>query len=668
MDLLTDVHNTWYSFLTDPKPEAELLGQMAVQDLAHALDESAVGFLDSDIVLRALLTAFLDKVPPEEIEPEILTRAGGFGVAFSERVLMHPRIRLSPILASELAPIVDKAEELIARDIAAYSVSYASLEARRLVPFLREYRASLDAFSTGLRQVGEAQLFPHYRQLYASILKLVESSDAYHSATEDQLPDHNLIAAVIYELLVRAAEGIDPSFQILLLSSDPMIRERLYTCVRLLTDAGFAGGQHRLMPLFAPPRHNGSATHGGRITVISYDETTRRFGPAYHSTDASKESLDQLKQRVFGDPDREALALQALNEIIAEHEKAFDASIITLASALIEVPTGLQAETPPFQEESKPTMDTTQPDGTMPAPSTSVPDDLPDHKSEPDEPTLSNLSPSDNLMMQTLRKLHQRCYVELSQISGDVEKLGTKLLTDEGTRRIAERCDDNAFAQALAQEVARTRQVIEGKLAILQTQKSELLQKKSALNAEIEALRASPVMTTNSVEREMDLLRRDAEVGRNLGDVLNKLRAYSPLADSLNRIGSGAGMMAVASAEGTYRLSQLVEELGEEPHNVSALIKQLREKGILPPKHSRGVYTAQERQLIIDLYHSKSVSELSRELGNAVTTLKQAIMERLTEGRDYYNLGKGSQRDSFRVTPIGLAKLKGALSFTRARH
>ena len=131
MDTTTKVSSDSYSFLTDSRPEADASATMAVDDLAKVLDQSAIGFLDTDIVEQAMLAGFLDSTPPEEIETEILNRAGPFIGSLADRVLLHPRIRISESIDQELKSVRDYAQEIIARDIAAYSVSYASLEARR---------------------------------------------------------------------------------------------------------------------------------------------------------------------------------------------------------------------------------------------------------------------------------------------------------------------------------------------------------------------------------------------------------------------------------------------------------------------------------------------------------------------------------------------------------
>lgn len=682
MEKATQTSLDCYSFLSDSKPEAGTLSKIALEDMAKVLDQAAVGFLDSNFVLRATLAGYLDTTPPEEIEPGCLARASHFHGELSERVLMHPRVRAAEGMGRELEALRDKADEVIARDIAAYGVSYASLEARRLVPFLREYRASLDSLSTGLSQFKNAEHVPLHRALYSSALKLVQYFDEVTNLLERDLPNQHLVTAALYEFLERSTQEPSRTSRIIVFSTEPAISESINACIRLVRDADFMGKQHRLVTLC-----NGLTS--SRIQVIGFHEKARRFGPLYDTTYPYTETLTQHLQRLPGDASREtasAYLREAVQGLIEEHERSFRESVIPTATInpapesifsdpnpkpiqpiLTPIPSEVGSNVKPIEETrlTMETIETINVASTTPAAETTATANASIAPSAM-SPTLDNLPPTDELMAQTLRRLYRNCYTNLAQVRQDVERLGEKLLNDEGTRRIAERCGDEAFANALNDEVKQSREVVEGKLALLQTQKAELLQKKAALNAEIEALRGSVVIVANAVEREMDLLRRDAELGRQLSDVLSKLRAFSPLADSLARITGGAGFSPVPSAEGTFRLGQLVEELGEAPHNVSALIKQLRDKGILPPQQHRGIYTAQERQIIVDMHRSKSVSEISREWGNAVTTIKQIIIERLIEGRDYYNLGKGSERDSFRVTPLGQDKLRKALSMTRA--
>lgn len=685
-----------YSFLKDSGPEADARAQMAVEDLAKALDTAAIGFLDSEILERATLAGYLDGTPPEEINPEALTRACNFCSSLVERVLLHPRVRLCEGVGRELEFLREKTEEVISRDIAAYNVSYASLEARQLVPFLREYKASMETLSTGISQLRQARHIPIHRSLYTALLHFAPLVNQVSGLEEATLGDYNLLCACLYEVLVRAAEDPNRPFTITLLSSDARLLQLLAFGTRLLWDPEFTGQPHRLGPLFS--RVGADSSGGGRILVYGYHPQAQRFRPAFSSAVPAPENHAQFLHRLQGGTPRELglrLLREAVQAILSEHLSAFPATVglpnVTEAaepqlseslSEAAQLREPLQRENPPLpanaaQQPPILSVQETSLSEAMKPPSESRSDMQTAEEIQPAQPkpaeeapapgapTLDQLPATDDLAAQTLRKLYARSRATLAQVREDVNKLGDKLLTDEGAKRIAERIGDEAFAQALATEVASTKQVIEGKLAILQTQKTELLQKKAALNSEIEALRGSVVVVANAVEREMELLRRDAELGSELSKVLNKLRDFSPLVDSLQRIGSSGA--AVPSAEGTFRLSQIVEELGTQAHNVSALVKQLRDKGILPPQQQRGVYTAQERQIILDLWHSKSVSELSREWGNAVSTLKQAIIERLIEGRDYYNLGKGGERDSFRVTPLGQDKLRKALTLTRAR-
>lgn len=282
------------------------------------------------------------------------------------------------------------------------------------------------------------------------------------------------------------------------------------------------------------------------------------------------------------------------------------------------------------------------------------------------QPTLESLPPIEDISAKTLRKLYLRSRLLLSQISTDIEKLGEKILTDEGTRRLAERLGDTAFANALSNEVAAVKMVIEGKMSLVLTQKDELLEQKAEIAEELAHIRGPGRFARDAAERELELIQKDAELSAQLTEAIQRMKACQPLTDAINQLGLGAP--EAASTDGTYRLSQLVEELGEKQERVSALIAQLRQKELLHRTGKRGIYTAEERRIILDVARSKSVSEISREWGNAVSTLKQLIETRLTEGTDYYNLGKGSQRDAYRVTPAGLTKLKQALSFTRARQ
>jgi 3-hydroxyacyl-CoA dehydrogenase len=281
------------------------------------------------------------------------------------------------------------------------------------------------------------------------------------------------------------------------------------------------------------------------------------------------------------------------------------------------------------------------------------------------QPTLESLPAVEDIAAQTLRKLYLRNRSLLAQISTDIEKLGEKILLDEGTRRIAERLGDTAFATALSTEVAAVKMVIEGKMSVVLTQKDELLEKKAEIAEELEHIRGPGRFARDAADRELELIQQDADLTKQLAEAVQRLKACQPLIDAINKLGLGS--TESSSADGTYRLSQIVEELGEKQERVSALIAQLRQKEILTRTGKRGIYTAQERRIIVDVARSKSVSELSREWGNAVSTLKHLIEARLTEGTDYYNLGKGSQRDAYRVTPSGMIKLKQALSLTRAR-
>jgi hypothetical protein len=301
-----------------------------------------------------------------------------------------------------------------------------------------------------------------------------------------------------------------------------------------------------------------------------------------------------------------------------------------------------------------------------PAPSAPTEPTIRFSRPESAQPTLETLPPIEDIGAKTLRKLYLRNRTLLSQISTDIEKLGEKILTDEGTRRIAERLGDTALANALSTEVAAVKMVIEGKMSLVLTQKDELLEKKAEISEELAHIRGPGRFARDAADRELELIQQDAELTRQLTEAVHRLRACQPLTDAIGQLGLGSP--DVGNADGTYRLSQLVEELGEKQERVSALIAQLRSKELLTRTGKRGIYTAAERRIILDIAHSKSVSEISRDWGNAVSTLKQLIETRLTEGTDYYNLGKGSQRDAYRVTPVGLGKLKQAISFTRARQ
>jgi hypothetical protein len=282
------------------------------------------------------------------------------------------------------------------------------------------------------------------------------------------------------------------------------------------------------------------------------------------------------------------------------------------------------------------------------------------------QPTLETLPPIEDIAAKTLRKLYMSNRTLLSQISTDIGKLGDKILTDEGTRRIAERLGDTAFANALSTEVAAVKMVIEGKMSLVLTQKDELLEQKAEISEELAHIRGPGRFARDAADRELELIQKDAELTAQLAEAIQRLKACQPLTDAIAQL--GLGPTESSNADGTYRLSQIVEELGEKQERVSALIAQLRQKGLLTRSGKRGIYTAQERRIIVEIARSKSVSELSRDWGNAVPTLKHLIEARLTEGTDYYNLGKGSQRDAYRVTPTGMSKLKQAISFTRARQ
>ncbi|GEM_PF-3263561 len=282
------------------------------------------------------------------------------------------------------------------------------------------------------------------------------------------------------------------------------------------------------------------------------------------------------------------------------------------------------------------------------------------------QPTLETLPPIEDIGARTLRKLYLRSRSLLSQISTDIGKLGEKILTDEGTRRIAERLGDTALANALSTEVAAVKMVIEGKMSLVLTQKDELLEKKAEISEELAHIRGPGRFARDAAERELELIQQDAELTTQLTEAIHRLKTCQPLTDAIGQLGLGSP--EAANADGTFRLSQLVEELGEKQERVSALIAQLRQKELLQRTGRRGIYSGEERRIILDVARSKSVSEISRDWGNAVSTLKQLIETRLTEGSDYYNLGKGSQRDAYRVTPAGLTKLKQAISFTRARQ